>query len=165
MHKIGAFLVLEEALQRPQLQSCHGEVAWVLHLGLFEQLSSWVSPGISASSPHLWTHWGSANSRALSSILPLPPSLPWFAASFRTYVALFLYLKLINRKERKINRSCIGMWGYMRRLTWANPTLLSHPAPSFLHPCPTPSPHSCSPVLTADRNNSPGRCLCKTCSG
>lgn len=159
---MGVFLVLEEALQRPQLQRCHGEVAWVLHLGLFEQLSSWVSPGISASSPHLWTHWGSANSRALSSILPLPPSLPWFAASFRTYVALFLYLKLINRK---INKSCIGMWGYMRRLTWANPTLLSHPAPSFLHPCPTPSPHSCSPVLTADRNNSPGRCLCKTCSG
>lgn len=58
MHKIGASLVLEEGLQRPQLQRCHGEVALVLHLGLFEQQPSWVSPGISASSPHIWTPLG-----------------------------------------------------------------------------------------------------------
>lgn len=83
------------------------------------------------------------NSRALSRVLLRPPSLPQFAVSRHTYVLLFLYLKIMNRKERKINRPCIGTWDTCAG--WHGQ------APCFCltlpHPSHTPSPYPLAPPL------------------
>lgn len=103
-------MALEGVLQRPQLQRRHGEVAWMMHLGLLEKLSSWMSPGVSASCPHIWIHWSPAElQRAQQLSASVSPS---FAVPLHTCVVLSLYLrKLIGKKGKWIDRWWIGKMG------------------------------------------------------